>query len=108
MMISLSTFQIATAVPASSQMGFSCKIVLFALFLQVFWNCFFGQLLISKSLITNGVYDCGWEKWENLALKKSILIVLMNDEKGAKVTTKFSNPVSMALFYDVSIDKISK
>lgn len=99
--ISIATFQVATA-PIGSQMNMNSYVILISLLSQVFWNCFYGQMLMNKSeKVADGVYNCGWETWEDITLKKSILIVLMNSQRGAKVTTKFKD-VGMAFFYDVS------
>jgi hypothetical protein len=54
----------------------------------------------TSSNVAYGVYDCGWESWESISMKKSILIVLVNAQKNVKLTTKFM-PINMELFYDV-------
>jgi hypothetical protein len=99
--IAISTFQVATA-SFGSQMSINSYVILSSLLSQVFWNCFFGQMLMTKSEnLAEGVYDCGWEKWDDIAMKKSILIILSKAQRGAKITTKFK-AVSMAFFYEVN------
>lgn len=74
---------------------------LIILLVELFWNCFFGQILITFSeKFAVAVYDCGWERWEDLSMRKTLNIVLMMAQKNAKLTTGFKE-ISMEHFYDV-------
>ncbi|KAG5666901.1 hypothetical protein PVAND_014908 [Polypedilum vanderplanki] len=71
--------------------------------IQIFVQCYFGQFLIDASeSIAKVIYDCGWENWQNIKLKKLILIVLAKCQKPAKLRIwKFGN-ISMEQFTLVS------
>ncbi|KAG5683294.1 hypothetical protein PVAND_012582 [Polypedilum vanderplanki] len=70
---------------------------------QIFLQCYIGQLLMNSSeQIIDSLYDCGWENWENLKLKKTILIIMQRSQKPAVLTIGKFGTVSVQQFTDVS------
>ncbi|KAG5667679.1 hypothetical protein PVAND_015651 [Polypedilum vanderplanki] len=52
--------------------------------LQIFIQCFFGQILYDASgNLNDNIYECGWESMEDKRLKKLIMIIIMRSQKSA-------------------------
>lgn len=66
---------------------------------QVFLQCYFGQVLIDASeRVCDEIYACGWEKWENIAMKNKILVILHRAQKPAVLTIYKFGVISMEQF----------
>jgi 7tm Odorant receptor len=95
--ICLSAFQILVAVDVDKKIVniFLCVIVL----LLEGVICFNGQLLVNACERTqHEIYNCGWENFENIRLKKSILIILIRSQRPAKLTFMGFSDVNMEQF----------
>ncbi|KAG5673209.1 hypothetical protein PVAND_003275 [Polypedilum vanderplanki] len=70
---------------------------------QLFLICCIGQMLVNaNNRITTSIYDCGWENWTSLSLKKSILMILQKTQDPAKLTIWKFGSVSLELFTSFS------
>ncbi|KAL7029895.1 hypothetical protein ACKWTF_006417 [Chironomus riparius] len=66
---------------------------------QVFLQCYFGQFLIDASeKIADEVYNCGWENWQRISLKKKLVNVLQRAQKPAVLTIWKFGVISMRQF----------
>ncbi|XP_070505439.1 odorant receptor 4-like [Chironomus tepperi] len=66
---------------------------------QVFLQCYFGQFLIDASeKIADEVYNCGWENWQRIALKKKLITVLQRAQKPAVLKIWKFGVISMGQF----------
>ncbi|XP_070498209.1 odorant receptor Or2-like [Chironomus tepperi] len=64
-------------------MGSMCVSTIYQLYLQ----CSYGQLLTDASGgFMDGIYDCGWEDFEDSKLRKMMILILMRTRKPASVT----------------------
>lgn len=71
---------------------------------QLFFLCFFAQTLLTNSIeVTDGIYDCGWENFEDLKLKKMVLFMLTNSQDKVKLTMSSFGTISLSLFSDVRL-----
>ncbi|CAG9807286.1 unnamed protein product [Chironomus riparius] len=70
-------------------MGSMCVSTIYQLYLQ----CSYGQLLTDASAgFMDGIYDCGWEDFEDITLRKMMIFIMMRTRKPATVTyMKFGN-----------------
>lgn len=70
---------------------------------QVFLQCYFGQFLIDASeKIADEIYSCGWENWQRIGLKKTLVNVLQRAQKPAVLTIWKFGVISMGQFTWVS------
>lgn len=99
--LTLLTFEITISTKVS-QMILLYAIIWLTQTLQLFSHCFFGQLLNSNSIISEGIYDCGWENFESLKLKKMVLFSLQNSQRSENLTLMSFGVISLSLFTDVS------
>ncbi|KAG5683308.1 hypothetical protein PVAND_012595 [Polypedilum vanderplanki] len=50
--------------------------------LQIFIQCFFGQILYDANLnLVDSIYECGWENMKDINLKKILILVIMRSQK---------------------------
>lgn len=71
---------------------------------QLYLQCDFGQRLTDASLgVFDGIYDCGWEDFKDVKLKREVIIVMMRSRKAACVTFMGFTDISMQRFTDVSL-----
>lgn len=69
----------------------------------IFLQCCIGQLLMNSSeQIVDSLYDCGWENWKSLNLKKTILIIMRRSQKPATLTIGKFGIVSIRQFTQVN------
>jgi 7tm Odorant receptor len=67
--------------------------------------CFYGQMLLDASeKIHMEVFDCGWEGFEDVRLKKMIQFMLMRSQKPQKLTFMGFSDINVEQFRGVSID----
>lgn len=70
---------------------------------QVFLQCYFGQFLINASeKIADEVYNCGWENWQSIGLKKKLITVMQRAQKPAVLTIWKFGVISIEQFTWVS------
>ena len=49
---------------------------------QTYLMCFFGQKLIDSSeLLADGVYNCGWEEFDDIEAKKKVILMILRAQK---------------------------
>ncbi|KAG5673194.1 hypothetical protein PVAND_003261 [Polypedilum vanderplanki] len=66
---------------------------------QLFLICCVGQMLVNaNNRIATSIYDCGWENWTSLSLKKSILMILRKSQDPATLTIWKFGSISLKLF----------
>jgi 7tm Odorant receptor len=67
--------------------------------------CFYGQMLLDASeKIHMEVFDCGWEGFEDVRLKKMIQFMLMRSQKPQKLTFMGFSDINVEQFRGVRID----
>ncbi|KAG5666902.1 hypothetical protein PVAND_014909 [Polypedilum vanderplanki] len=66
---------------------------------QTFMQCYFGQFLIDASEnVAKEIYNCGWENWKDLKMKKLLIVVIERSQKAENLKIwKFGN-ISMEQF----------
>ncbi|KAG5668696.1 hypothetical protein PVAND_016625 [Polypedilum vanderplanki] len=70
--------------------------------LQIFFQCYYGQALIDSSENLNfGVYNCKWEKIDDLKLKKDIVFLLSRTQKPAKFLILNFSMITIEQFQNV-------
>jgi 7tm Odorant receptor len=64
--------------------------------------CYLGQVLVNTSeQISHDIYDCGWESFKDIKLKKSVLFLLMRSQRPFKLTFMKFSDVNMEKFREV-------
>lgn len=70
---------------------------------QVFLQCYFGQFLTDASeKIADEIYNCGWENWQSIRLKKKVIIILNRAQKAAVLTIWKFGVISIGQFTNVN------
>jgi hypothetical protein len=71
----------------------------------LFLYCEYGNTLIdSSSGVLDGIYDCGWESFEDIRAKKMILMILLRCRKPAAITALGFLEMTREQFAGVSDD----
>lgn len=84
-----------------NQLTLTSGLSVLTLLVELFWNCFFGQFLITSSEnLANAAYDCGWERWDDPSMRKTVSVVLKMAQKHSRLTTGFKE-IGMPYFFDV-------
>lgn len=100
--ICLFAFIVSTSkdIPQVILMSSMCVSTIYQLYLQ----CSYGQLLTDASAgFMDGIYDCGWEDFEDKKLRKMMIFIMMKTRKPATVSyMKFGN-LTKQQFTNVSI-----
>ncbi|CAG9802943.1 unnamed protein product [Chironomus riparius] len=69
---------------------------------QVFLQCYFGQFLTDASeIIADEIYNCGWENWQKISLKKKLVNVLQRSQRPAVLTIWKFGIISIRQFTSV-------
>ena len=69
---------------------------------QVLLLCFFGQKLTDASeSINNGIYDCGWEDFNDHGYKKQFILVMIRAQKMTRLTAMKFVSISLESFTTV-------
>ena len=70
---------------------------------QVLLLCMFGQKLMDSSeSVTEGVFYCGWEEFDDITLKKHFILVIMRAQRIKRMTTMGFADISLETFTTVS------
>lgn len=81
-------------------MGTYCTSTIYLLYLE----CNYGQILMDASIgLMDKIYDCGWENFDDLKVKKQIVLMLMRSKKPAKLTVMGFANITKGQFTSVSI-----
>lgn len=66
---------------------------------QIMLLCFFGQKLIDSSqAVADGVYNCGWENFDN---KKQFILIILRSQKAKRLTAMGFADLSLVSFTSV-------
>ncbi|KAG5675185.1 hypothetical protein PVAND_005110 [Polypedilum vanderplanki] len=66
---------------------------------QLFLICYVGQMLINaNNPVVTAIYNCGWENWTNLSLKKNVLMILQKSQEPATLKIWKFGSISLRLF----------
>ncbi|KAG5673090.1 hypothetical protein PVAND_003165 [Polypedilum vanderplanki] len=81
-----------------SEISLDCGLIMSELN-QIFLICCVGQMILNaNNRITVAIYNCGWENWTSLSLKKSILMILEKSQDPATLTIWKFGSISLQLF----------
>ena len=70
----------------------------------IFLLCVFGQKLIDSSeAVAEGIYDSGWEDFDEHAFKKQFILILLRAQKAKKFTAMNFATISLPSFTTVSL-----
>lgn len=100
--ICLTAFQYSTSTETTQYYfsGTYCSAILN----QVWLLCFFGQKVIdSSNFIANGAYTSGWERIENIEVKKAIMLTIQRSQRTTKLTAMNFADISLKSFTSVDI-----
>ncbi|KAG5683303.1 hypothetical protein PVAND_012590 [Polypedilum vanderplanki] len=72
--------------------------------IQIFIQCFFGQVLYdASSSLIDSIYDCGWENMKDEKLKKLIMIIIIRSQKPAVFSLLGIWKITLEQFQSVSL-----
>lgn len=70
--------------------------------LQVLMFCACGQKIIDASTaVGDGIYDCGWEDFDDISLKKQLVLMIQRAQNPKKLTAMGFNDVANECFTSV-------
>ena len=74
---------------------------------QTYLLCFFGQKLIDSSeLLADGVYNCGWEEFDDIEAKKKVILMILRAQRPKKLTAMKFADVSFETYATVSFSEV--
>jgi odorant receptor len=95
-------FQLSTATEISAY-GFYIPYLLMIVG-QIWLLCSHGQKIIDSSqAVSDAVYDCGWENFNDPILTKQLLLMMIRAQKAKKLTAMNFGNVSLESFNSVSL-----
>ena len=98
----LTLFQLSTTSSELSVVVYLYSL-LFVMGSQIFLLCYFGQKLITSSDgVVSGIYNCGWEDFDNINLKMHIILIIIRAQKPKKLTAMKLLDISLENFSTVS------
>jgi hypothetical protein len=101
LLICFTAFQASTSSDPAELIGMAyfCLSSLF----QLFVPCYFGDLLTTVSEdVLNGIYECGWEEMNNMAVRRELPFIIKRARIAAKLTVMKIADVSLFQFANVS------
>jgi odorant receptor len=73
---------------------------------QILLLCYFGQKIIDASEnICDGIYNCGWEDFGDVAFKKQLILMIARSQKTKRLTAMNFSDISLESFASVSKQK---
>lgn len=105
--VAFTAFQLSTTVNDLATMSFYVPYMAMVLG-HIFMLCVSGQKLIDSSQsVADGVYECEWEKIEDEALKKQLILIIQRAQKAKKLSAMSFLNVSLETFTTVSSIELS-
>jgi odorant receptor len=98
--ICLTAFQYTTSSDATQFIfnGSYCAAILN----QIWLLCYFGQKIIDSSEnVEVGVYDCGWENFHSLKVRKALVTVIQRTQRPTRLTAMNFSEISLTSFTTV-------
>ncbi|KAG5683305.1 hypothetical protein PVAND_012592 [Polypedilum vanderplanki] len=72
--------------------------------IQIFIQCFFGQILYDANLnLVDSIYECGWENMKDVNLKKFLVFVIKRSQKCAAFSLLGIWKITLEQFKSVSL-----